>query len=201
MGSSEGLKGEAMENLMQGKFFVLKAKQNASLLSFGFFFFSGDICFAVFCFKWDVWLLKSHFQLVLIPANVNWEPLFGGSGRLFRLSLAVARRNTQEMCLFTCSSGTGKTQQWKMVFWVTIMLDQEEKIVGGWIWKKVEFWIVNPELAGAMVDGWCGRCKVLGKLVFIPLFASLHSKNTKFKRLRSVKRSWHLYFESRTLVF
>lgn len=48
MGSSEGLKGEAMENLMQGKFFVLKAKQNASLLSFGWFFFQET--FALLCF-------------------------------------------------------------------------------------------------------------------------------------------------------
>lgn len=49
MGSSEGLKGEAMENLMQGKCFVLKAKQNATLLSFGFWFFFQEI-FALLCF-------------------------------------------------------------------------------------------------------------------------------------------------------
>lgn len=195
------LKVEAMENLMQGKCFVLKAKQNANLISFEIFlFFQGMFAFVLFRFVF-VWLLKSHFQLVLIPANVNWEPLFEGSGRLLRVSLAVARRNTQEMCLLTCSSGIGKTQEWKMVFWVTIMLDQKEKIVGGWIWRKVGFWIVNPELAGAVVDGWCGKCKVLGKFGFIPLFPFLHSKNIKFKRLRSVKKILTSFFWKQNPAF
>lgn len=33
------------------------------------------------------------------------------------------------------------------------MLDQKEKIAWGQIGKKVGVWIVNPELAGAVVDG------------------------------------------------
>lgn len=43
------LKGEAMETLTEGKHFVLKAKQNASLVlnSFGIFF-QGMFCFVLF---------------------------------------------------------------------------------------------------------------------------------------------------------
>jgi len=44
------LKGEALETLTQGKRFVLKAKENASLVlnSFSIFFCRG--CFVLFCF-------------------------------------------------------------------------------------------------------------------------------------------------------
>lgn len=165
-----------MENLMQGKCLVLKAKQNASLLSLGFFFRGCLLCFVLFCFKWDAWLSKSHFQLVLIPANVNWEPLFEAS---------VQEKHPGDV-LLTCRSGTWKIQEWKMVFWVTMMLDQKEEIIGSWIWKKVGVWSFTPELAGAGADGWCGRLKMLYKLVIISPFASLLSK--KIKRLGGVKK-------------
>jgi len=92
-----------------------------------------------------------HFQPALIP--VNWEPLFKGSGRLwwFRLSQAMTRTNTQDKCFLTGSSGTVKTLLWKIVVWVAVTLGRKEKIVWDRICKKVGVWIVNPELAGALV--------------------------------------------------